>query len=153
MCHKHGGSAPQVRSAADKRLEARRIALEAAELTGRAGTDVHPIEHVMDELTRSAALTLVLERHLEGTELVSPFGASPLWDMFERERDRRARLAKLAMDAGVDERRVRLAEHQGQMVFTAINGLLTEIGLDPSNTEVRKMVARHLRAVVEDDSE
>lgn len=47
-----------------------------------------------------------------------------LVDLEAQERDRCARFAKLALDAGLEERRVRLAEHQGAMVLGAMHLLI-----------------------------
>lgn len=51
----------------------------------------------------------------------------------ERQRavDRLARLSKMALDAGVAERQVQLAERQGDVLVAAIEGVMEAIGLTP----------------------
>jgi hypothetical protein len=60
--------------------------------------------------------------------------------------DRRAKFAKLCIDAGVAERQVRLAEQQGAMLAQAIRGILTELGV-ADRPEVPGVVRRHLTLV------
>lgn len=64
------------------------------------------------------------------------------------ERDRCARFAKLALDAGIAERQVRLAEQQGAMVADVIDRVLAALGLsDEQRALVPTVVPRELRAV------
>lgn len=64
------------------------------------------------------------------------------------ERDRCARFAKLALDAGIAERQVRLAEQQGAMVADVIDRVLAALGLsDEQRALVPTIVPRELRAV------
>lgn len=46
------------------------------------------------------------------------------------ERDRCARFAKLALDAGIAERQVRLAEQQGALIARALRTMLERSGVD-----------------------
>lgn len=65
-----------------------------------------------------------------------------------QERDRCARFAKLALDAGIAERQVRVAEQQGALIAGVLQRVLDALDLSP---EQRRMVAvvapRELRAV------
>ena len=62
--------------------------------------------------------------------------------------DRLGRLCKLALDAGIAERTVRLAEAQGAMVADVIDRVLAGLGLsDEQRALVPTIVPRELRAV------
>lgn len=64
------------------------------------------------------------------------------------ERDRCARFAKLALDAGIAERQVRLAEQQGALVADAIGRILDALGLTAEQQAlVGVVVPRELRAI------
>lgn len=61
--------------------------------------------------------------------------------------DRHARACKLAIDAGLAEREVRLAEEQGALIAKVLTAAAGELGLDLDDPKVRETVGRHLRAV------
>jgi hypothetical protein len=62
--------------------------------------------------------------------------------------DRLGRLCKLALDAGIAERQVRLAEQQGALVADAIDRILAALGLsEEQRALVPVVVPRELRAV------
>lgn len=63
------------------------------------------------------------------------------------ERDRCARFAKLAIEAGVAERQVKVAERQAEMVGTLLAAALTDAGLGDRAQEVLGHVGRRLRLV------
>ena len=146
VCRVHGGSAPQVRRAAERRLEADTVRIEAARLMDLEGEDLHPVEHLLHELHRSAALVRVLGGRLGEVDIVTDRGAHPLWRVWTEERDRRAQLASLALRAGAEERRVRIAEEQGTQVAEVIVASLTDLGVDPDDPNVRQVIAGHLRS-------
>jgi len=60
------------------------------------------------------------------------------------ERDRCARFAKLALDAGIAERQVRIAELMGAGLITVLTAALVELGQDPAEERVRSVVAAQL---------
>lgn len=65
-----------------------------------------------------------------------------------QERDRCARFCQLAIQAGLAERMVRVAEKQGEMVAAAVRAALGELELDDEmRRAVMAGVGRHLRAV------
>lgn len=62
--------------------------------------------------------------------------------------DRLARLCKTALDAGIAERQVRLAEAQGALVASAVQRILDALGLsEEQRALVPVVVPRELRAV------
>lgn len=124
VCRYHGGSAPQVRAAAERRKLREEAGTAAMRMLRQIGADPSPdrppVEHLLDELRQAA---LVSEWLGQRAVLDGPTG--PLWEVWERERDRRAKLAKFAVDAGLDERRVAVAEGQAMMLAGAIRAVLT----------------------------
>lgn len=71
----------------------------------------------------------------------------PFVDEYHKALDRRAKFAKLAIDAGVEERRVEIEEEKGRQVAAVIKAVLADLGHDLAADDVRKVVGRHLRAV------
>jgi hypothetical protein len=63
------------------------------------------------------------------------------------ERDRAAGMAAKAAAAGIAERQVKLAEEQGRLVAQVIQGVLGDLGLDPADAGVMRVVATRLRAL------
>jgi len=62
--------------------------------------------------------------------------------------DRLARYCVEAIRAGIDERRVQIAESQGALVAEAIRRILQDLGLSPDQeSRVAEVVPRHLRAL------
>ena len=94
-----------------------------------------------DELEVSANDELLgLDRH--GAAQLHPFVAE-----YHRLIEQRAKLAKLAIDAGVAERQVRLAEAQGQIILQVVRDSLDELGVEVTAIEVTRVVATKLRAL------
>ncbi|MEU8158028.1 hypothetical protein AB0B94_30615 [Micromonospora sp. NPDC048986] len=64
------------------------------------------------------------------------------------ERDRAANFAAKAVAAGLAERQVRLAERQGELIFSVIRAILDDLNLSPEQQAVASEAAsRHLRSV------
>jgi hypothetical protein len=62
--------------------------------------------------------------------------------------DRSAKHAKLALDAGVKGRRVRIAEAQGELLASVIKAILGDLGLNKNEqTDAPAIVRRHLLAL------
>lgn len=75
-----------------------------------------------------------------------------LVDLEGQERDRAARYAKLALDAGIAERLVRLEEDKAAALVAMLRGLLSDLaaifpGLDPRDPRVSVIVTSRLRAL------
>jgi hypothetical protein len=60
--------------------------------------------------------------------------------------DRLVDYSKVAINAGIEERRVKLAESQGALLAQAIRGILAELGVD-DRPEVPAVVRRHLTVI------
>jgi hypothetical protein len=71
------------------------------------------------------------------------------WQLYERERDRLARISTAAVRAGIEDRRNRIAERGIDLLEHALNATLAELGLDPHDAHVRQVVGSRLRATLE----
>jgi hypothetical protein len=125
VCGSHGGRAPQNLAAAARRLEEKRVEHELGkllvELEGEA-SDANPIEVLLGAMRRASAmaaavgwLTSELDPHdLYGPDHLDDAKPHVLTEMYRTWNGESGRLAKLAIDAGVAERLVRLEEAQGE---------------------------------------
>jgi hypothetical protein len=70
-----------------------------------------------------------------------------LADLEAKERERCANFASKAVAAGLNERMVRLAERQGELLAQVIRGVLDELGLSAEQKQLApEVVRRHLAA-------
>lgn len=66
----------------------------------------------------------------------------PVLKEWQRAMDQNARFAKMAVDAGVSERMVRIAEAQGETIAQVVEGTLNELGLSPAvRDEARRIIS------------
>jgi hypothetical protein len=169
VCVKHGGKAGQVRAAADKRITEQK--LEAVVKTYGLPVDVSPTEALLDEVKWTAGHVAWLRARVQELEaeavswsiksLVDRQGgdqsstdtteaAAPhvLIDLYQRERKHLLDVCKAAISAGIEERRVRLAESQGALLADVIRRILGDLNLTPEQSAlVSEVVPRHLRLV------
>ena len=128
--------------------------------------DANPLDELLTEVQRAAAAVRWLGdkvntlddrevthgitrtiQHADGSRDTVASASVNLWvKLWQEERDRLARVCKLTLDAGVDERRVRLAESQGQMIVDVIRATLAELQIEETE-HVHGVVSRHLRAI------
>ena len=173
VCRFHGGASPQAKAAAQERLteeKARRAmatygrkvettATEALinEVQWTAG-HVEWLRERVQEIEESAAGTdtnhpLVWGKVREktgGQDWGQTEEATPnIWlRLYQDERDHLVKVCSAAIKAGIEERRVRLAEQQGQLVAQAIRAILDDLGLTvEQQAKVPEIVPRHLRAL------
>lgn len=163
VCVKHGAAAPQVRAAAQRRLTEQRA--EKLVATYGLPVDVSPIEALLEEIRWTAGHVAWLRervRELEeealvwGTTKVKEGGddrgtteaaAPSVWlDLYQRERTHLVKVCSEAIRAGIEERRVKLAEQQGELVAQAIRAILEDLQLTPEQAaRVPEVVPRRLR--------
>lgn len=134
VCVKHGGTAPQVRAAARRRLEREAIVADLPRLLvaveeGLAGSA--PVETLDDARRRAAAVVAVLSEMLDGSALVveTEVGQRPsvALDLYRQWLDISSRISKMAADAGVDERLVRLQEADMALLARVVEGLMDAV--------------------------
>jgi hypothetical protein len=168
VCSMHGGKAPQVRAEAERR--AQQATLHAAAVTYGLPVEVSPTQALVDEIQWTAGHVAWLReriQELEQQELtwgrteyregagekgaewksVERAGANVLLDLYERERKHLVAVTTAALSAGIEERRVRIAEEQGALVAAALRGALTDLGPNPADPEVMRVVSTRLRAL------
>lgn len=168
-CRFHGGSAPQVKAAAERRLqEARAVQAVAAFGLPR---EVDPRDALLEEVYRTAGAVDWLHRQVQALqpddviwgkaeEVEKEAGEFPgkdtthkaavhVWvELWQKERLHLVRVCKEAISAGIEERKVRLAEQQGAMLAGVIKAILGDLDLSPEQqTKVATVVPMRLRAV------
>lgn len=149
VCKVHGGSAPQVRAAANRRLERARVNGELGDLladVNAATPEEHPIETALDAVRRASVMVRALSVML--AELDTPLGRNrhgedvihPIAALYAEWVGFQAKASQMALAAGVDERRIQLAEREAQPYLDLFLAAITEAGLD-TDAEVRLKTA------------
>lgn len=171
VCRMHGGGTQGAKDKAAERLATMAAAQEVARLGLRI--EVHPAEALLDlvhwtagEVAYWRAQVVAIEdeggrRSLTwgvtkeksgGDDRGTTQEAKPniAYVMLERASDRLASYAAAALKAGVDERRVRLAESQGALVADVIKGILAALHLTPEQWQlVPTVVPAQLRLLTD----
>lgn len=171
VCRMHGGSAPQVKAAAERRLEQaqaeRVLGRTLAEAYGGQVPEVDPGEAMLQAVSWKYAEVVALRSkvgELDDSKLVwgrtrvrsdgpdrgvtREAGPHVWWQMLRTAEDQLVRFAAAARAAGCDERRVQLAQAYGLMLGEVIQGILGDLGLSVEQEElVGVVVPRHLRAI------
>lgn len=172
VCRYHGGASPQARKAA-----ADRVATEKAAAAARLFAlpkDINPADALIDlvkwtagevdywraEVQRiaehePAKLTAGITRIEKGTRDRADVDMRTIetvphiaYRMLTDAQERLAKFATAALRAGVDERRVKLAEDQGSLVAQVIRAVLDDLQLTAEQSErVPEVVPRHLRLI------
>ena len=83
-----------------------------------------------------------------GTDVTRAAKPNVWLELYYRERQHLVAVTKAAIAAGIEERRVRLAEQQGALVAQVIRAILADLHLsDEQQARVPEIVPRHLRAL------
>lgn len=160
LCKLHGGNSP------NGTKNARGI--EAARLVEQYGLPrtIDPHDALLEELARTAGHVDWLRVQIglvEEANLVGPVGQSgtgkdgtthhpegkpnPWLALYQSEREHLVRVASACAKAGIEERRVRLAEEQGQMIAKVLRSVLIRLEIDPSDKRVGGIVREELMAI------
>lgn len=165
VCAMHGGNAKQVRSKAGERTAAEKVKNLVA--TYGLPVEITPEQAILDEVHRTAGHVAWLQQQVHaltegelvwGITRVKEGGedrgtteeAVPhaLLKLYHEERDRLVRVCAAALKAGIEERRVKLAERDGALVAEAIRAILADLKLDAAQRAlVSTIVPQHLRAL------
>ncbi len=156
-CKLHGGSTPSHTAAGQVALAERAVA------TFGLPREVDPRDALLEEVYRTAGAVdwltakvrelqsadIVWGKAEESAEDVKYKAAVNVWvQLQQQERTHLVRVCKETIAAGVEERRVRLAEQQGAMLAGAIKAILGDLNLNAEQKAlVAEVVPRHLRAV------
>lgn len=156
VCHIHGGSAPQVRAKANERLAVAEMHAELARI-GRP-VEVDPGEALLQVVWADAGNVGALRLQVEALDPDDYAGATGnkhktneaaphvLVTMYRNALDDLARHSKMAIDAGIEERRVRIAERDTERLFTAVQKALLTIGDEGVRERFVQALAGELRA-------
>ena len=159
VCRSHGGSAPAVKAKAAVRAE-----LHAWGLTDEKVDPGETLLRLLAQAARRAQVyaaelqAKVTDLGLEKATVGIAFGEGGAQGEYIRglaqleadERDRAANFARLALAAGIEERRVQLAERETSMLEDWLRAVLgdPDIGLDAGQrTAFLASARRHLAAV------
>ena len=175
VCRMHGGKSPQALKRAEKRAvlvaaETERVRVAARWTLGPA-VRVDPADALLGEVHATAGHVAWLRDRVrdldpaalawgtveasetvggpnEGSTQVARAEPSVWYVLYARERDRLVKVAAEAIKAGIEERRVRLAEQQGALVAEVIRRILGDLDLSDAQQErVPVVVPRHLRSI------
>lgn len=170
-CRFHGGAAPQVKAAAERRIQT--AVAEKAVATFGLPREIDPRDALLEEVYRTAGAVDWLHQQVQAlqaeqvvwgkTEAVEKqAGEFPgvdtkhaaevnVWvQLWRAERAHLVKVAKEAIGAGLEERKVRLAEQQGAMLASVIKAILGDLDLTPEQqTKVATVVPMRLRAVAD----
>jgi hypothetical protein len=133
ICLSHGAAAPQV-----CRVAAQRVALtRAAELLDPDGPEVDPAQVLVAAVRSSAALLGAAEAAVQAEDA----DADALHALGEAAM-LAGRLAKLALDSGIEARLARQAEQAGAMVGAMLTRTVNALELDPAASAAAFRVLR-----------
>lgn len=125
VCRMHGGSAPQVRRAARRRLAIAEATKELADLDYAPVTD--PAGELADVAGQAKALmgwaaARVVELHneIDYRDAHDVDQVKAVVGVYERAIDRTGRLMDICARLGIEQRRVALEEATADLIFTAI---------------------------------
>lgn len=167
VCPTHGGRAPQNRAAAERRQTEERIEKELA--TYGRPIETTPTEALLEEVKWTAGHVAWLRQRIgeleqdqlswgkteevdkgsgefAGTDITHAAAPPVLLDLYQRERTHLVKVCATAISAGIEERRVRLAQAQGDLIAGVIQAILGDLHLTPEQQAlVPEVVPHHLR--------
>lgn len=168
-CLYHGGQLPSVKKAVHKQIAAEAV------VTYGLPREVDPQTALLEEVWRTAGhvdyLFKMVQLHdpealvwgvietkeipvdtKDGKTTMIPIerksAARPsIWlDLYRKERSHLVEVCRVAIAAGIEERRVRLAEEEGKMIAQVIRGVLEDLGVS-DRPELPKIVRNRLLLV------
>lgn len=172
-CRFHGGSTRSATAKGEQRLALARIreTLATDQLAMGGQLDVSPTDAMLlmvkEAAFNVAFLRSMVERLQQGYESglgvgdglvgrvdADSFKASEhvIVAMYDRERDRLVRYAKLCRDAGIEEKKVQVMEEQGRWLTRTIDLVFERLGLTPEQQQSLPSIMREVVDVLEVDS-
>lgn len=131
------------------RIEAQRRLVEFGQPVA-----VEPTEALLAVLHLSTGHLSWVRDELAGMEDKTSFEAQVLMRLWNEERDRVARIAKAALDAGVQERAILLAERWGEQIATVLRAIFDDPELALNQRQrgrLPDLLRRHLGALDADE--
>lgn len=165
VCRVHGGASPNALQARNRRDRENAAREDAARFAAR--TDIHPADALLELVHYQAGIVDYWRARVEdiededlewgvtrektgGEDRGTTSEAAPhiAYRLLTEAQDKLAAYAAAALKAGIDERRVKLAESQGALVAKAIRGILDALHLTPEQLElVPTVVPAQLRLI------
>lgn len=156
VCVMHGGKAPQVQAAAQRRLAAAKI--EASAEADLAHYGITAIEDPLDELGKLASASTAMMNalgarvnsltELEHFDMKNSPDLKAEVQMYERAMDRTHRLLDSLVRHGYAERQVTIAENEALLVAGVIRRVVAGLGLTPVQQEqAQSLLADEFRAL------
>lgn len=156
-CKSHGGCTPSgIQSAAREELASRHL------LFGQS-IEIDPGEGLLQEVARSNGFIKFIERVLEEKGIDDAAAKDPArlilelsdkgwqaqaWvEIWQKERIQFARNCKLALDAGIAERQIRIVEQFAELIGDLVYNLMIDLGVDPEEPRNRQIAHRQLMLV------
>lgn len=144
-CNFHGGTSPN-----GQKFAAKEAAISALERMG-VPVPTDPVQGLLDTVALCAGMVRYLGgkvHDLDAPAVMTAFGPAvdPNVTLLAMWSDRLARACKLAIDANISERHVRLAEQQGALIVEVLRRALVRSGIPADQrTAVEKALGMELR--------
>jgi hypothetical protein len=155
VCSTHGGKAPQVKAAAERRQQ--EAAAEIAIVAYGIPREIDPHNALLHELYRTHGHITWLEQQisaLEADSLHGPVGGGEnsiprhephvLIRMCMDERKHYAAVARDCIKAGIEQRRMELTEQLAEQIAAFARGVMDDLGINPNSEKARVAFRKHL---------
>lgn len=151
-CSFHGGNTPSLVAVAARYMGADITDKMTVAYGYGAPLDLTPQEALLQEVRRTGGHVAWLAEQIgfwdmNTTETINATRQQWL-ELYHKEREMLVKVAKAAVDAGVEERKVKIAEQQGAMMLQAFNQVFDALGLNVAQRRlVPKVVPQILRGM------
>jgi hypothetical protein len=160
-CRYHGGAMPNHTKKAQLARAEEEMRVQNM-IYGTPIEEISPEEAILQELARTAGHVQWLYEKMQEVgeergqdaplEQSTKLGRTPaVWvDLYQRERSHLVSVAKTASTMGIQERQIKLAEEQGQLLAAVIRSFMNDpqLGLTPQQmVDAPEVMRRHLAAI------
>jgi hypothetical protein len=151
-CKLHGGRTQ------NGRKNGAELALRAEGISLGISPDIEPQDLMLTAVRQAFGQVLVAQRFAEQNgDLITETGQRSIYWLMQSEAiDRAANVAKLALAAGIAERRVKLAERTAALIAGAFEAALSDLGVvleDGQRAQLGRRVETHLLLLEQGEGE